>query len=221
MSLPSDFAGRLISLGGMVSIAGVCLVFTLSLARLSYALAHDGFLPSPFAWLHRRYQTPYAGIIFLGVCSLIFSTLFSLGSLLSTAVLLLSLTYALTALSALKLVSKHPLRALHIPALHAWLLLAVPASLFLTAQASLTQIEVLLAVLALGLFIYLVHTRRHARRSVVRGAVVHVRPHTVWRSPAPALKKGDFWSPTPVSIATGPDLKCASPLSEVKETLCP
>jgi amino acid transporter len=186
MGLPSEFAGRLISLGGMVSIAGVCLVFTLSLARLSYALAQDGFLPSPFAQLHRRYQTPYIGVIFLGLCSLIFSTLFGLGSLLSTAVLLLSLTYVLTALSALRLVSSYPLRALHLPGIRAWLLLAVPASLFLTAQASLTQVEVLSAVLALGLFIYLAHARRQVGRRMMGGSAFNARPHTVWRVQRPS-----------------------------------
>ena len=88
---PVGVGGNLMSLGGVISIAGVFLVFTLALARLSYALATDGFFPAAFRRLHPRTGTPYFGILFQAVSALVFSTLFGLGSLLSIAVLFLSI----------------------------------------------------------------------------------------------------------------------------------
>jgi hypothetical protein len=61
---------------------------------------------------------------------------FDLRTILSTAVLFLSLCYLLTTLSALRLVRQEPARALHLPALPLLLGAGVGASVALTAQAS-------------------------------------------------------------------------------------
>src|SRR5439155_1415439 len=49
LGLPAAIGGVVMSAGALVSIAGVYDVFTLSLARLSYAMAKDGLFPAPFA----------------------------------------------------------------------------------------------------------------------------------------------------------------------------
>jgi amino acid transporter len=145
---------RIMSLGGLVSIAGVYVVFTLGLARLSYALAVDGFFPSAFAKLHSRFRTPYVGLAFQAASAIVFSTLFDLRTILSTAVLFLSLCYLLTALSALRMVRQEPQRALHLPGLPILLIAAVGASVFLTAQASLLQLEVGAVAVVVGIVVY-------------------------------------------------------------------
>jgi amino acid transporter len=155
---PGDAGVRLMSLGGLISIAGVCVVFTLALARLSYALSKDGFLPAVFAARDRR-GTPYAGLLFEGSCALVFSTLFSLGELLSTAVLFLSVCYLLTSLSALRLIARNPQKALHVPGLRLLLFAAAASSAFLMMQASLTQLAVAGAVICAGLALYAFQSR--------------------------------------------------------------
>jgi amino acid transporter len=151
---PEGAGSRLMSLGGLISITGVYLVFTLGLARLSYALAKDGFLPSPFARLHPRFGTPYVGVAFQAVSAIVCSTLLDLRAILSTAVLFLSLCYLLTALSAIRLVRRQPQQALHLPGLRLGLVAAVAASVVLTAQASPLQLGVAAAVVAAGIALY-------------------------------------------------------------------
>ncbi|HLF77545.1 MAG TPA: APC family permease [Dehalococcoidia bacterium] len=156
---PGSAAARFMSLGGLISIAGVFLVFTLGLARLSYTLAMDGFMPSGFAKLHSRYRTPYVGIVFQAGSAAVFSSLFELRVLLSTAVLFLSLCYLLTALSALRLLQTHREQALHVPALNLLMGVAAACSLFLAAQASRAQAATGAAVVLFGLAIYVLHMR--------------------------------------------------------------
>src|SRR5207245_4245660 len=52
IGLPAIVGGAVMSAGALVSIVGVYDVFTLSLARLSYAMAADGLFPTPFAKIH-------------------------------------------------------------------------------------------------------------------------------------------------------------------------
>jgi amino acid transporter len=163
---PADVGERLMSLGGLISIAGVFIVFTLGLARLSFALAKDGFFPSRFARLHPRFDTPYVGILFQAGSALLGSTLFQLRPLLSTAVLFLSICYLLTSLSALRFIRRDPARSLHLPGLRLVLGAGAIASLLLFSQATTQQFAVCAAVVLSGVALYASHARHwHARAS--------------------------------------------------------
>jgi basic amino acid/polyamine antiporter, APA family len=153
---PTEVGTRLMSLGGLISIGGVYVVFTLALSRLSFALAADGFLPAAFAVLHKKYRTPHFGLAFQAVSAIVFTTLFDLRGLLSTAVVFLSLCYVLTGLSALRLVRLFPSRALHLPGLRILLVGAIVAAGFLTAQASFIQFEIGFATVVFGLVLFTV-----------------------------------------------------------------
>lgn len=74
------------SVGALVSIAGVYDVFTLSVARLSYAMARDGLFPAPFARIHPRFGTPYLGIAFQAVSALAGALFVDIRSLIAVAV---------------------------------------------------------------------------------------------------------------------------------------
>jgi amino acid transporter len=154
LSIPGDAGARFMSLGGLVSIAGVFLVFMLGLARLSYALAADGILPRAFTSIHGRFGTPYVGLLFQAVSAIVFSTIFDLRALLSTAVFFLSICYLLTALSAIRLVGSHPAQALHLPGLRLLLVISAASSAYLIAQASPAQFVVGIAVIVLGLLMF-------------------------------------------------------------------
>ncbi|MBX7111710.1 MAG: amino acid permease, partial [Dehalococcoidia bacterium] len=154
--------------------------------RLTYALAQDGLLPSMFGRLHGRYRTPWANLLVQAVWALVFSTLFDLRSLLSTAVLFLSITYLLTALSAMRLVRRHPEQRLHLPAVQIWLSLAAAASVYLAAQGSPRQMAVAGGVLGGGCVLYLVRRRRPGMAVAPPGGMTvraHHEPHGwLWRS---------------------------------------
>jgi len=155
LGLPAAIGGVVMSAGALVSIAGVYDVFTLSLARLSYAMAKDGLFPAPFAKIHPRFHTPYLGIGFQGLCALAASLLFDLRSLIAISVFFLGLCYVATAVSALRLVQRKPDRRLNIPALRPMLVLAALAGAYLSLQAPPPLLAVGAFAMLVGLAAYL------------------------------------------------------------------
>lgn len=168
----------LMSAGAIVSIIGVYDVFTLGLARLSYALARDGLFPAPFARLHSRFGTPYIGILFQAASAVAFVTVFNISGLISTSVLFLSVAYFLTATAALRLSARQPERALRIPGLHIMLSAAALASLYLASQATPTELEIAAVAILGGVALYLLRTRQW--RAEVREARTREHEALVW-----------------------------------------
>jgi len=153
--LPGGLGQGLMAIGAVISIAGVYDVFTLGLARLSYAMASDRLFPAPFGSLHGRWGTPVVGLVFQGVTALGAAVLFDVSSLITVSVFFLGICYVFTALAAVRLAAKNPSKRLRVPALTAVLILASLAGLYLSTQAQLRFIAGgALAVLA-GLVTYL------------------------------------------------------------------
>jgi len=126
----------------------------LGTSRLGYALALDGLFPKQFAEVHSRYKTPYLGILIQSATALAASILSTLGGLIATSVLFLSIAYFATCVSIYFFRKKLPkpkfiLRGgLLIP------ILGAVFSLYLLSQCSLEQFEVGAVLLALGVLIY-------------------------------------------------------------------
>jgi len=61
-------ASRLIiSLGAVIAMGSVLLVFQLGQPRIFFSMARDGLLPPVLAKVHPKYKTPYVGTILTGV----------------------------------------------------------------------------------------------------------------------------------------------------------
>lgn len=75
-NLAGPFVAGWLTIGGLVSAAGLYAALLVSVSRVPYVLADDGWLPKWVTVTHRRYGTPWAAIIF---CSAIYS-LFSLSA---------------------------------------------------------------------------------------------------------------------------------------------
>jgi APA family basic amino acid/polyamine antiporter len=161
--LTGGFGGALMSLGALVSIAGVYEVFTLGVARLSYALARDGLFPQPFGRLHNQFGTPYVGLTFQALAALVLASFLDLTHLISTAMFFLGLCFAVTALAALRLIKRAPDKALHLPALRGLLPLASLGGIVLAAQAPPMVILMGAAVMGVGLVGFI--ARHGARRT--------------------------------------------------------
>lgn len=54
-------------MGGMVSAFGMFNALVMSYSRLPLAMAQDGMLPRPFAWLHPRTRAPWVSILALSI----------------------------------------------------------------------------------------------------------------------------------------------------------
>jgi len=65
----STIAGKLMIIGGIGGILTSWNAFIVGGSRVIYALARSGLLPSIFGRLHPRYNTPYWGILLIGVLS--------------------------------------------------------------------------------------------------------------------------------------------------------
>jgi APA family basic amino acid/polyamine antiporter len=60
-------AATAMSLGAVVAVTAVLLVFQLGQPRILFAMARDGLLPPAFARVHGRFRTPHTGTILTGV----------------------------------------------------------------------------------------------------------------------------------------------------------
>lgn len=147
--------GGIVGAGALVSVAGADESGMLGTSRLGYALAVDGLFPRFFAELHPRYKTPYLGIIVQAVTALVASMVADLSMLISTSVFLLAIAYTATSLSIfpLRKESKTPESGLS----GSWLIpvLGVISSIYLITQCSIVQIAAGLALIAIGIPIYI------------------------------------------------------------------
>jgi APA family basic amino acid/polyamine antiporter len=66
-SLGLNWAAGIISLGAVISMTAVLLVFQLGQPRIFFAMSRDGLLPKYFARVHPKYQTPHVTTIWTGV----------------------------------------------------------------------------------------------------------------------------------------------------------
>ncbi|MFH0991525.1 MAG: amino acid permease [bacterium] len=62
-----DWAAGIVSLGAVISMTAVLLVFQLGQPRIFFSMSRDGLLPKYFAKVHPRYQTPHLTTIWTGV----------------------------------------------------------------------------------------------------------------------------------------------------------
>ncbi len=63
----SDTAVGIVAFGSVVAHTAVLLVFQLGQPRIFFSMARDGLLPSSFARVHPRFQTPHVTTILTGV----------------------------------------------------------------------------------------------------------------------------------------------------------
>jgi basic amino acid/polyamine antiporter, APA family len=66
-SLGLNWVAGVISLGAVISMTAVLLVFQLGQPRIFFAMSRDGLLPKYFAKVHPKYRTPHVTTIWTGV----------------------------------------------------------------------------------------------------------------------------------------------------------
>ncbi|MBF8295404.1 MAG: Amino acid permease [Bacteroidetes bacterium] len=62
-----NWAAGIVSLGAVISMTAVLLVFQLGQPRIFFSMSRDGLLPKYFSRVHPKYQTPHVTTIWTGV----------------------------------------------------------------------------------------------------------------------------------------------------------
>ena len=100
--------------GSIIMVAGICGLLTtmnaflLGGSRLLMAMARDGELPSPFAYINPRFGTPTVGLIFLGAMGVAGSYIKELIVLFDTASAAILICYVLVVISVMRLRRTEP-----------------------------------------------------------------------------------------------------------------
>jgi len=144
-----------IGVGALFSIAGSNESGMIGTSRLGYALAVDGLFPRSFAVLHRRFRTPYLGIIIQCATAFAASLFGGLAMLVTTAVFLLAVAYAATSASTFSLKRKNLKAEFRLRGGSAIAILRLALSLYLITQCSPNQILLGSAMLLVGVPMYI------------------------------------------------------------------
>jgi amino acid transporter len=144
----------IIGIGALVSIMGADESGTIGTSRLAYAMSFDGLLPRVFSKLHKKYQTPYIGLILLCSTAFIVSVFGTLGSLINASVFLLSFVYFLTCIAAIILTRKNNIEPQKNKRKTFISILGAVFSMVLMSQVNLRQILTSLILIGVGIPIY-------------------------------------------------------------------
>jgi len=76
--IDQEWAAGVLSLGAVVAMAAVLLVFQLGQPRIFFSMSRDGLLPRIFSRVHPRYRTPHVTTIWTGIFVMVFSAFASI-----------------------------------------------------------------------------------------------------------------------------------------------
>ncbi|MFN8457172.1 MAG: APC family permease [Anaerolineae bacterium] len=162
-ALAGPWLGAWLAIGGLISAVGLFSAIMMSISRVPFVMAEDGYLPKAITKLHPTYGTPFVAII---VCAIIYSifTLSAFASLVVVDVILYSCALMLefAALVALRIREPNMKRPVRVPGGWLGLILVclLPAGVVTLAIVSTIQeegIEALylsMAAIAIGPILY-------------------------------------------------------------------
>ncbi|MEW5987654.1 MAG: APC family permease, partial [Chloroflexota bacterium] len=136
--------GGWLAIGGLVSAIGLFSALMLSISRVPFVMAEDGYLPQAITKLHPRFETPWVAIV---VCAAIYSvfTLSAFASLVVVDVMVYaaSLMLEFAALVALRVKAPNMKRPFRVPGgwLGVFLVCLLPALVLALAVVSTVQEE--------------------------------------------------------------------------------
>jgi APA family basic amino acid/polyamine antiporter len=160
-----DHLATAMSLGAVVAVTAVLLVFQLGQPRILYAMARDGLLPPAFGRVHDRFRTPALGTILTGVFVGVMPTFLTQDEALELTNIGTLFAFLLVALVVIALRVREPGRArpFRCPGYPVTPILAAVACLALMAGLPATNWWRFAIWLAVGLVIYLRYGAKRSR----------------------------------------------------------
>ncbi len=162
----------IVSLGAVIAMSSVLLVFQLGQPRIFMSMARDGLLPPFLARIHPRFRTPYIGTIITGLFVASFAAFANIAEVVDLTNIGTLFAFVLVSAGVLVLRRLEPdrVRPFRAPWVPFTPIVAILACLYLMLQLPrLTWIRFGIW-LAIGLVIYLLYGVRHSRlQRVARG----------------------------------------------------
>ncbi len=155
----------IVSLGAVIAMTSVLLVFQLGQPRIFMSMARDGLLPPFLARVHPRYKTPYIGTIITGLFVATFAAFANIAEVVDLTNIGTLFAFVLVSAGVIVLRRIEPDR--HRPFRAPWVpftpILAIVTCLYLMLQLPwLTWVRFGMWLL-LGLVIYFLYGMRHSR----------------------------------------------------------
>jgi APA family basic amino acid/polyamine antiporter len=160
-----DRAATAMSLGAVVAVTAVLLVFQLGQPRILFAMARDGLLPPAFARVHGRFRTPAFGTVLTGVFVAVMPTFLTQDQALQLTNIGTLFAFLLVALAVIALRVREPERPrpFRCPGYPVTPALAAASCLALMAGLPSTNWWRFAIWLAVGLVIYFSYGARRSR----------------------------------------------------------
>jgi APA family basic amino acid/polyamine antiporter len=172
----------IVSLGAVIAMGSVLLVFQLGQPRIFFSMARDGLLPKALAKVHPKYKTPYVGTILTGIFVAVFSAFANIAEVVDLTNIGTLFAFVLVSVGVIVLRRKEPdrERPFRVPGVPFTPLISVVACFYLMYQLpGITWLRFVLW-LVLGLIIYVLYGYRNsALRRAAEGASAAEPPERV------------------------------------------
>jgi APA family basic amino acid/polyamine antiporter len=159
-----DWAAGVISLGAIISMASVLLVFQMGQPRIFFAMARDGLLPQWAAKIHPKYRTPHITTIMTGAFVAFFAAFANINEVIELTNIGTLFAFVLVAIGVLILRVRQP--ELHRPFRAPLIWFVAPAAVlscgYLMFQLPRITWERFGIWLVVGLLIYFAYGVRHS-----------------------------------------------------------
>lgn len=155
----------IVSLGAVIAMSSVLLVFQLGQPRIFMSMARDGLLPPFLARVHPRFKTPYIGTIITGLFVATFAAFANIAEVVDLTNIGTLFAFVLVSAGVLALRRSEPdrVRPFRAPLVPITPIISIVACVYLMLQLPrLTWIRFAIW-LAIGLVIYLLYGIRHSR----------------------------------------------------------
>ena len=162
----------IVSLGAVIAMSSVLLVFQLGQPRIFMSMSRDGLLPPFLARIHPRFKTPYIGTIITGLFVASFAAFANIAEVVDLTNIGTLFAFVLVSAGVLVLRRLEPdrVRPFRAPWVPFTPIVAILACLYLMLQLPVLTWIRFGIWLAIGLVVYLLYGVRHSRlQRVARG----------------------------------------------------
>lgn len=171
---PSALLGAsrfIISLGAVIAMGSVLLVFQLGQPRIFFSMARDGLLPPALSRLHPRFRTPYVGTVLTGIFVAGFAAFANIAEVVDLTNIGTLFAFVLVSAGVIVLRRTDPdrRRPFRVPWVPFTPLISIAACVYLMLQLPVVTWIRFAIWLVIGLVIYATYGYRHSTLRRTRG----------------------------------------------------